>query len=58
MKQGRPHYQLGHLLTGTTKEMGEVAHGYLAYGGEFHVNEEVRTLTHHMKVSMNPTWIG
>ena len=58
MKQGRPHYQSGHMLTGTTEEMAEAAHGYLAYGGKFHVNEEERTLIHHMEVSMNPTWLG
>jgi len=58
MQQGRAPYQSGDTLKGTTEEMAEAAHGYLAYAGKYDVDEEERTLTHHMEVSMNPTWLG
>jgi hypothetical protein len=58
MSQGRPPYVSGDLHKGTKDEMAEAALGYLAYAGEFEVNEETNTLTHHMEVSMNPTWLG
>ncbi|MCG7343086.1 lipocalin-like domain-containing protein [Sporosarcina sp. ACRSL] len=58
MQQGRAPYQSRDMLKGTTKEMAEAALGYLAYAGKFDVNEEERTLIHHMEVSMNPTWLG
>ena len=58
MQQGRPAYASGDLHEGTKDEMAEAAMGYLAYAGKFEVNEETSTLTHHMEVSMNPTWLG
>jgi hypothetical protein len=53
--QGRAPYQSRDMLKGTTEEMDEAAHGYLAYARKFNVSEKERTLTHHMEVSMNPT---
>ena len=58
MKQGHAPYQSEDMLKGTTEEMAEAAHGYMAYAGKYDVNEEERTLIHHMGVSMNPTWLG
>lgn len=58
MASGRPAYQSGDLHTGTQEEMAAAAHGYIAYSGRFEVNEEKSELTHHMDVSMNPTWLG
>jgi hypothetical protein len=58
MASGRPAYQSGGLHTGTQEEMAAAAHGYLAYSGRFEVDEEKQELTHHMDVSMNPTWLG
>jgi hypothetical protein len=58
MASGRPAYQSADLHTGTKEEMAAAAHGYLAYSGRFEVNEEKQELTHHMDVSMNPTWLG
>ncbi|KWW21781.1 MULTISPECIES: lipocalin-like domain-containing protein [Peribacillus] len=57
MASGRPAYKSGDLHTGTPEEMAEAAHGYLAYSGPFEVDEEKQELTHHMDVSMNPTWL-
>lgn len=58
MRQGRPAYASGDPHEGTKEEMAEAAFGYLAYTGKFEVNEETSTLTHHVEVSMNPTWLG
>lgn len=58
MKSGRPAYESGDLHTGTQEEMAEAAHGYLAYSGRFEVDEEKGEFTHHMDVSMNPTWLA
>ena len=57
MALGRPAYKSGNLHTGTMEEMAAAAHGYLAYSGRFEVDEKNNTLTHHMEVSMNPTWL-
>ncbi|MBR0597793.1 lipocalin-like domain-containing protein [Sinanaerobacter chloroacetimidivorans] len=58
MASGRPSYANGHIHTGTTEEMAKAAKGYMAYSGQYEVDEETNTLTHHMEVSMNPTWLG
>jgi len=58
MRQEWPAYKSGDVLHGTTKEMKEAARGYIAYAGKFEVNEEKQELTHHMEVSMNPTFVG
>ncbi|MFV0436091.1 MAG: lipocalin-like domain-containing protein [Desulfopila sp.] len=55
---GRPVYQSGDLHKGTPEEMAAAAAGYMAYAGWYRVDEEKQTLTHQMKVSMNPTWLG
>lgn len=58
MAANRPSYKSGGLHTGTVDEMSLAAKGYMAYSGQYEVNEETQTLTHHMDVSMNPTWLG
>jgi hypothetical protein len=58
MAQGRPVYENGGPHNGTLEEMAQAAKGYMAYSGQYEVNEETQTLTHHMDVSMNPTWLG
>ncbi|MCZ0716832.1 lipocalin-like domain-containing protein [Aerococcus kribbianus] len=57
-KVGRPAYASGDIHTGTTEEMATAAHGYMAYSGRFELDEEKGEVTHHMDVSMNPTWEG
>ena len=47
-----------HLHTGTQEEMAAAAQGYLAYAGPYEVDEVNKVVTHHMTVSMNPTWLG
>jgi len=58
MASGRPAYASGRLHTGTIEEMAKAAKGYMAYSGQYEVNEKTNTLIHHMEVSMNPTWLG
>lgn len=58
MRQNRMIYASRDLHDGTIKEMAEAASGYIAYAGKFEVNEEEKTLIHHVEVSMNPTWLG
>lgn len=58
MKQGRHAYASGDIHVGTLEELAEAAIGYMAYSGPFEINEATQTVTHHMDVSMNPTWLG
>ena len=58
MTPGRPKYAGGGLHTGTQEEMATAAQGYLAYCGPYEVDEQNQIVTHHMSVSMNPTWLG
>ena len=58
MAAGRPAYENGGPHNGTLEEMAQAAKGYMAYAGQYEVNEETQTLIHHMEVSMNPTWLS
>ena len=58
MRPGRPKFASGDWLSGTDKEIKEAARGYFAYSGPFHIDEEKKTLTHSMFVSLDPNWLG
>lgn len=58
MCSGRRAFASGDWLDGTAEEYREEASTYIAYSGPFHVDEEKRTLTHTMFVSLFPNWIG
>jgi hypothetical protein len=58
MRPGRKNFASGDWFKGTPEEYTEEAAGYIAYSGPFHVDEEKRTLTHSMDVSLFPGWIG
>jgi hypothetical protein len=58
MTPGRPKYASGDLHTGTQEEMAAAAHGYLAYAGPYQVDEENKTVKHHMSISLNTNWLG
>lgn len=57
MSSGRPKYASGALRIGTQEEMAAAEEG-LACAGPYVVDEENNIVTHHMSVSMNPTWLG
>jgi NADH dehydrogenase len=58
MRPDRGLFASGDWFNGTTEEYRGEASTYIAYSGPFHVNEEKRTLTHSMFVSLFPNWTG
>ena len=54
----RTPFASGDWFKGTDEEYKQEASTYIAYSGEFHVDEEARALTHSMFVSLFPNWIG
>ena len=58
MRPGRPPFASGDWFDGTAEEYREETLDYIAYSGPFHVDEEKKTLTHSMFVSLFPNWTG
>jgi Lipocalin-like domain len=58
MRPDRRFFASGDWFDGTEEEYREEASGYIAYSGPLHVDEEKRTLTHSMFVSLFPNWTG
>jgi hypothetical protein len=58
MRPERRPFASGDWFDGTEEEYREEASTYIAYSGPFHVDEEKRTLTHSMLVSLFPNWTG
>ena len=58
MRPDRSTFASGDLFDGTAEEYREEASTYIAYSGPFHVDEEKKTLTHSMFVSLFPNWTG
>ena len=58
MRPDRAKFASGDWFGGTDKEIKEAARGYFAYSGPFHIDEEKKTLTHSMFVSLDPNWLG
>jgi hypothetical protein len=58
MSAERRSFASGDWYRGTDEEYKAEATTYLAYSGPFHVDEETRTLTHSMFVSLFPNWVG
>lgn len=54
----RPPFASGDWFKGTDADYKREASTYIAYTGEFHVDEEKQTLTHSMFISLFPNWIG
>ncbi|HVJ08391.1 MAG TPA: lipocalin-like domain-containing protein [Acidisarcina sp.] len=54
----RKTFASGDWFKGTDDDYKQEASTYIAYTGEFHVNEEAKTLTHSMFISLFPNWIG
>ena len=40
------------------EEMAAAAAGFFAYSGTFDVDDAARTVTHHVKISLIPNWVG
>jgi hypothetical protein len=58
MHPNRKPFTSGDWFKGTDEEYRQEASTYIAYTGEFHVDEEEGTLTHSMFVSLFPNWLG
>ena len=58
MRPGRRPVASGDWFDGTDEEYRKEASTYIAYSGPFHVDEEKKTLTHSMFVSLFPNWTG
>ncbi len=57
-KPNRKPFASGDWFKGTGHEYEQEATTYIAYSGEFYVDEEAKTLKHSMFVSLFPNWIG
>ena len=58
MRPDRRPFASGDWFKVADEEYKEEASTYIAYSGPFHVNEEERSLTHSMFVSLFPNWLG
>lgn len=54
----RKPFASGDWFKGTDEDYRNEASSYIAYTGEFHVDEETKTLHHSMFISLFPNWIG
>jgi Lipocalin-like domain len=58
MRAGRPAFASGDFRHGTGPEITAAFEGYLAYFGSYAVDEAARTVTHAMRGSLFPNWVG
>jgi len=54
----RPAFAINDQMKGTPEEIKAAFEGYMAYFGTYEINEEKGTVTHHVKGSMFPNWVG
>ncbi|MDR3441947.1 MAG: lipocalin-like domain-containing protein [Legionella sp.] len=57
-KPDRKPFTSGDWFKGTDDDYIQEASTYIAYTGPFHVDEENKTLSHSMFISLFPNWIG
>ena len=58
MRAGRPPFASDDWRDGAADEAQAAVAGYMAYFGRYEVDEAARTVTHHMRGSLFPNWIG
>jgi Lipocalin-like domain len=58
MREDRPGYSSSDLHISLMEEMAVAASGYVAYAGRFSVDKAAATVTHHVQLSLSPTWVG
>jgi len=58
MRANRPAFVSGDLRSGTPEEARAAFEGYVAYFGSYDVDEAAGTVTHHMRGSLFPNWVG
>lgn len=58
MRRGRSWFAAGTLAQGTDAEVREALAGYIAYFGDYVVHEAASTVTHHVRGSWYPNFVG
>jgi Lipocalin-like domain len=58
MRSHRPKYGSDDLQFSSVEETAAAGSGYIAYAGRFSVDETAGTVTHHIELSLSPTWVG
>jgi Lipocalin-like domain len=58
MREDRPVYSSSDLYISLMEEMAVAASGNVAYAGRFSGDGAAITITHHVQLSLSPTWIG
>jgi hypothetical protein len=58
MTQGRPAFATGNLLKGSDGEVRTAFEGYVAYYGQYSVDETEGLMVHKVEGSFFPNWIG
>jgi Lipocalin-like domain/Putative prokaryotic signal transducing protein len=58
MRHDRPRFVSGDMDRGTPAEMSAAITGYTAYFGTYSVDESAAVVTHHIRGSLLPNWVG
>jgi hypothetical protein len=58
MRSDRPAFAINDPQKGTPEDIKAAFEGFLAYFGTYEINEEKGTITHHMRGSSFPNWVG
>jgi hypothetical protein len=58
MRHDRPRFASGDMDRGTLAELSAAVAGYTAYFGTYSVDESTAVVTHHVKGSLFPNWVG
>jgi Lipocalin-like domain len=58
MRADRPRFASGDQQKGTADEMRAAFEGYLAYFGDYDVDEKERTVIHHTQAALFPNLVG
>jgi hypothetical protein len=58
MRPDRPKFASNNLMEATTEEVETAFEGYISYCGSYEVNDQERSVTHHLQLSWFPNLIG
>ena len=58
MRFERPRFASDDRMSGTPEQAKAALDGYLGYFGTYTVNEEKKTVTHHIEGATFPNWVG
>lgn len=58
MRPNRPDFVSGDIMRGTTEEVKAAYEGFVAFWGEYRVDEEKQMMIYTVEGSLFPNWIG